>query len=78
MKIQEIKGTSSSVRIKFDDQLAIFDGELLANGFLVYKNTVKFFDSENKEISLSKDELKNLINECLKESKKNKFNLIFE
>lgn len=78
MRIHEIKGTSSYVKIKFDDKLAIFEGELLTNGFLAYKNTVKVFDSENKEIFLSENDSENLIKESLKESKKNKFNLIFE
>lgn len=78
MEIKSIKGTSSNVKIKFDNYTAIFSGELLSDGFLVYQDTLEVFDNEEIKVQIPENVVDILIKKSIAEGKKNNFVLIFE
>lgn len=78
MEIKSIKGTSSNVKIKFDNYTAIFSGELLSDGFLVYQDTLEVFDNEEIKVQMPENVVDILIKKSIAEGKKNNFVLIFE
>ena len=78
MKVEKITGTSSSVKIKTDKILAVFEGEMLVNGFLASKSAVKVYSEDNQEMQISSEEKETLIKEAKKFAIKNNYNLEFE
>lgn len=77
MIIKNITGTSSYTEIEFDDKKAKFEGELLINGFLAYKDSLKVFDNKGQllDAAIFKEDI---IKSVLSENRKTKFQIHFE
>ncbi|MFT4146920.1 MAG: Imm74 family immunity protein [Mobilitalea sp.] len=71
-------GTNSYVRVELNGKIVKIEGELLANGFLAYKNTIRKWESphENEVIDQATKDL--IIQHVLEESQKANFKIEFE
>lgn len=80
MIIKDIKGKSNYIRfILADDTCVKGDGELMVNGFVVYKDSLKLMkddDTELKELTL--DEAETFANDVREFLKDKRFKVTFE
>lgn len=71
-------GTSSYVRVEFNGKIVKIEGELLSNGFLAYRNTIRKWEVpyENEIIDNKTQNL--IVEHVLEEAEKANFKIEFE
>ena len=71
-------GTSSYIRVEFDGKVVKIGGELLANGFLAYKDTIKKWEPPHENEVISGEKIEQIVEHVLEESNKANFRIEFE
>ncbi len=75
----KVTGTSSEMEVEMDDGKVIkFEGELLVDGFLAYKDTGKQWEPPYNDIALTTDDLQRVIDAVLNDKVNPKFKIYFE
>jgi len=74
----KITGTSSYIKVEFDNKIVKIQGEMMVNGFLAYSDTIKNWEPPFEHIIIDKVTKTKLIKAIIDETKDSKFKIEFE
>ncbi|NLE25068.1 MAG: hypothetical protein GX625_06965 [Clostridiaceae bacterium] len=71
-------GTSSYVRVEFNGKIVKIEGELLSNGFLAYRNTIRKWEVPHENEIIDNKTQNLIVEHVLEEAEKANFKIEFE
>lgn len=73
-----IGGTNSYIRVELNGRVVKIEGELLANGFLAFKNSIRRWESPHEHELIDEATKDLIVYHVLEESQKKNFKIEFE
>jgi len=78
VKIMILGGTSSYIRVEYNGRIVRIGGELLSDGFLAYKNSIKKWEEPYENEIIDRETRDLIIKHVIEEAEKANFKIEFE
>ncbi|ARU60013.1 hypothetical protein CBW65_02235 [Tumebacillus avium] len=74
----KITGTSSYIKVEYDNKTVKIQGEMTVGGFIAYSDTIKNWESPHENLAIDDVTKSKIIKEVIAETKNSKFIIEFE